>query len=81
MYTSTEPCPMCAAGIHYAGLSRALRRGPIEEVTLEKFAAGRGFSVQPRVAPKYLGDAVVTRSRFWRVAAPLLGLHPARRNR
>lgn len=49
--------------IHYAGFSRALRRGPVEEVPLERFAGGRGFTVQPWVAPKHLGDAVVARAR------------------
>lgn len=49
--------------IHYAGFGRALRRGPVEEVPLAEFAGGRGFAVQPWVAPKYPGDAVVTRAR------------------
>ena len=49
--------------IHYAGFNRTLRRGPVEEVPLEVFAGGRGFTVQSWVAPKHLGDAVVARAR------------------
>ena len=37
MYTSTEPCEMCSAAIHYAGLDRVvysvLRRRAINPVT------------------------------------------------
>lgn len=49
--------------IHYAGFKRPWRRGPIEEVSLEQFARGRGFAVKPRVAPKYPGPAAVERAR------------------
>ena len=47
--------------IHYAG--GALRRGPVEEVPLERFARGRGFVVKPSVAPKYAGEHAVARAR------------------
>ena len=49
--------------IHYAGSSRALRAGPVEEVTLEQFARGRGFVVKQCVAPRYTGAAAVERAR------------------
>src|SRR5262245_38812414 len=32
--------------IHYAGLARGLRRGPVEEVSLEQFAHGRQVCVR-----------------------------------
>jgi hypothetical protein len=47
--------------IHYAG--GALRRGPVEEVSLERFARGRGVAVKPWVAPKYAGEDAVARAR------------------
>lgn len=49
--------------IHYAGLNRALRAGPVEEVTLEQFSRGRGVHVRPWVAPKFAGGAAVERAR------------------
>jgi hypothetical protein len=33
--------------IHYAGLAYGLRRGPVEEVSLERFADGRQIEVRP----------------------------------
>src|SRR5258707_11780449 len=30
--------------VHYAGLSRGLRRGPVEEISLSRFAAGHRVS-------------------------------------
>lgn len=32
MYTSTEPCPMCATGIYYAGLERVVYSVPGREL-------------------------------------------------
>jgi hypothetical protein len=37
--------------IHYAGFKGLLRRGPVEEITLQEFAGGRGFTVKA-VAPR-----------------------------
>ena len=31
--------------IHYAGFKGLLRRGPVEEISLEEFAGGHGFTV------------------------------------
>lgn len=50
--------------IHYAGLSRSFRRGPVEEIPLERFARGRGYAVKPHAAPQYAGDAAVKRARL-----------------
>ena len=33
--------------IHYAGLAHGWRRGPVEEVSLERFAHGRSIRVRP----------------------------------
>jgi hypothetical protein len=49
--------------IHYAGFKRFWQRGPVEEVTLEEFARGRGWEVKPWVAPKFAGQAAVERAR------------------
>ena len=60
--------------IHYAGFKRLFRRGPVEEISLEDFAGGRGFSLRPWVAPMFSGSETVSRarsrlgengSRFW----------------
>ena len=49
--------------IHYAGLKALWARGPIEEVTLEDFSAGRGWQVKERAAPAYAGPDAVARAR------------------
>jgi hypothetical protein len=49
--------------IHYAGLKTLLRRGPVEEVTLDQFSAGRGWQVKAGAAPAYGGWAAVERAR------------------
>lgn len=49
--------------IHYAGLSRSLRRGPVEEVSLERFANGRGFQIKHHGATRFTGQQVVARAR------------------
>jgi Lecithin retinol acyltransferase len=49
--------------IHYAGLDRRFRRGPVEEVSLERFAGGRGWQVVPRSAPAHPGTVAVARAR------------------
>lgn len=49
--------------IHYAGLSRGWRRGPVEEVSLNCFSRGRGVTAQACVAPAFDAQAVVARAR------------------
>jgi len=45
--------------IHYAGLSDGLRSGPVEKVSLEKFADGQLFWAQPYENPTHTGQEVV----------------------
>jgi hypothetical protein len=49
--------------IHYAGLSRGLRRGPVEEISLSRFAAGHPVSIVSGIQPKFEGWEVVRRAR------------------
>jgi hypothetical protein len=49
--------------VHYAGLSRGLRRGPVEEISLSRFAAGHPVSVVSGMPPKFEGREVAGRAR------------------
>src|SRR5262245_47490233 len=49
--------------VHYAGLYRALSRGPIEEVSLEEFADGQAVHVKPGAAALYSAATIVERAR------------------
>jgi hypothetical protein len=49
--------------IHYAGYGRRFRRGPVEEVTLDGFAGGRGWQVRPWSTPTFSGPVAVERAR------------------
>lgn len=49
--------------IHYAGLGRRFRRGPVEEVSLAEFARGHAVSVVRDAAARYSGEAVIGRAR------------------
>jgi hypothetical protein len=49
--------------VHYAGLSRCWRRGPVEEVSLERFAAGRPILVKRAVHARYSGPEALARAR------------------
>jgi hypothetical protein len=48
--------------IHYAGLARGLRRGPVESVSLQEFAQGRGIGVRPALL-RFARSEVVERAR------------------
>jgi Lecithin retinol acyltransferase len=48
--------------IHYAGLAYGLRRGQVENVSLERFARGRDVRIRPD-APKFDSRQVVARAR------------------
>jgi Lecithin retinol acyltransferase len=41
--------------VHYAGLSRGLQRGPVEEISLSRFACGHRVRVVSGVPPKFDG--------------------------
>ncbi|RQS14092.1 lecithin retinol acyltransferase family protein [Burkholderia sp. Bp8991] len=49
--------------VHYAGLCTSLHRGPIEEVSLERFAAGHAVRVVPHPYAAYAGRTAVLRAR------------------
>ncbi|MEM5371266.1 lecithin retinol acyltransferase family protein [Paraburkholderia azotifigens] len=48
--------------IHYAGLSRRFGRGPVEIVSLDRFAAGFGLEVVSHPLAKYTSLEVVRRA-------------------
>jgi Lecithin retinol acyltransferase len=49
--------------VHYTGLSHGLRREPVEEISLPRFAAGHRVSVTPDLAPKFERREVARRAR------------------
>jgi hypothetical protein len=49
--------------MHYGGLCRSLHRGPVEEVSIARFAAGRAIWIKPSTLPKYIGQEAVLRAR------------------
>ena len=49
--------------VHYAGLARGLRRGPVEEISLSSFAAGHAVGVIEGVPQKFDAREVVRRAR------------------
>ena len=49
--------------MHYAGLSRGLRRGPVEEISLSRFGAGYSVSIVSDMPPKFEGREVAARAR------------------
>ena len=48
--------------VHYAGLSRSLRRGPIEEVPLTVFQNGKAATMCDDIEPRYPAAVVVERA-------------------
>ena len=49
--------------LHYAGLARNFRPGPVEEVSLERFANGRPVHMECRSAPALNEQDIVSRAR------------------
>lgn len=49
--------------VHYAGFAGSLHRGPVEEVSLEHFAAGHAVSVKANPCARYVGREAVARAR------------------
>lgn len=48
--------------VHYAGLSRSLRRGPVHEVTLAEFAQGHAVWVRQSPGARFAGVEAVQRA-------------------
>lgn len=48
--------------VHYSGLSRGWRRGPVEVVSLAEFSRGRPVRVRHHLGARYERDAVVARA-------------------
>ena len=49
--------------VHYAGLSRNWRSGPVEETTIAAFAQSHPVWVQPHVNPRFDHHEIVERAR------------------
>jgi hypothetical protein len=49
--------------VHYAGFSSGLHRGPVEEVTLAEFAAGRAVQVRAAEDVHYSAAEIAARAR------------------
>ncbi|HWS65961.1 MAG TPA: lecithin retinol acyltransferase family protein [Steroidobacteraceae bacterium] len=49
--------------VHYAGLARDFRPGPVEEVPLERFANGRPIHIECRSTPALNDRDIVSRAR------------------
>ncbi|KWR91577.1 lecithin retinol acyltransferase family protein [Cupriavidus sp. IDO] len=49
--------------VHYAGLAGSLRRGPVEEVSITRFAAGYEVLLVPSADPVYARHEAVRRAR------------------
>ncbi|MDB5774136.1 MAG: hypothetical protein JWP38_269 [Herbaspirillum sp.] len=49
--------------MHYAGLCRSLHGGPVEEVSIARFAAGHQIWIKSSPFPKYVGQEAVRRAR------------------
>ncbi|SAK66084.1 hydrolase [Caballeronia hypogeia] len=49
--------------IHYAGFAKSLDRGPVEEVSVEQFAAGHEITIRQNPAARYVGMEAVRRAR------------------
>ncbi len=50
--------------VHYAGLSRSLRRGPVQETSLVEFAGGHDIWIKQTPHSRYSGEEVVRRAYF-----------------
>jgi hypothetical protein len=49
--------------VHYAGLARGLRAGPVEETSLVEFTRGRTFRVLAHSHPRFDRSQVIARAR------------------
>lgn len=48
--------------VHYAGLCRSRHAGPVEELSVDRFAANQPVWVQSRSSPKFCSEEVVCRA-------------------
>ena len=48
--------------VHYAGLSRSWRRGPVEVASLSEFSMGRGLGMKWTPTARYIGRAAAQRA-------------------
>jgi hypothetical protein len=49
--------------LHYAGLARGFRRGPVEQVSIERFANGRPVYIECRSTSALAAQEIVDRAR------------------
>jgi hypothetical protein len=49
--------------VHYAGFAAGHSRGPVVEVTLERFAVGKAIAIRLHPCPRYMGAEAVERAR------------------
>jgi hypothetical protein len=49
--------------IHYAGFAKSLNRGPVEEISLEQFAAGHQVSIRLNPTAAFVGMEAVRRAQ------------------
>ncbi|ALE58158.1 lecithin retinol acyltransferase family protein [Paraburkholderia sp. SIMBA_055] len=49
--------------VHYAGFAGSAHRGPVEEVELDRFAAGHPLTIRATLGARYLGEEAVRRAR------------------
>jgi len=49
--------------VHYAGFAGSAHRGPVEEVELNRFAAGHPLMIRATPSARYIGDEAVSRAR------------------
>ncbi|MEX3760779.1 lecithin retinol acyltransferase family protein [Paraburkholderia phenoliruptrix] len=49
--------------VHYAGFAGSVHRGPVEEVEIDRFAAGHPLSIRATPCARYIGEEAVRRAR------------------
>ena len=49
--------------VHYSGLADGMNAGPVEEVTLATFSAGKGYSIKKHENPKFSSREIASRAR------------------
>ena len=49
--------------VHYAGLAGSLHSGPVEEISIARFAAGHETWMKPTISAKFIGEDAVQRAR------------------